>query len=63
MINKKDYKLFPTKVVYEPKETNANVAIKNASAISAFEQLPVELHIGEMVVNVKIAKLLIERIR
>lgn len=63
MLDNTEYKVLKNKVIYKPKETNANVAIKNAGAISAIESLPVELHIDGMVVNVKVAKLLVERVR
>lgn len=63
IVEKSDYRIYPDKVVYKPKEISANEAIKNAGAISAMESLPVELHIDSMVVNVKVAKLLVERVR
>lgn len=63
MVENKEYKVLKDKVIYEPNGLPANVAIKKAGAISAIESLPVELHINNMVVNVKVAKLLVERIR
>lgn len=63
IVEKSDYKIYPDRVVYKPKEISANEAIKKAGAISALEQLPVELCVDNMVIKVKVAKLLVERVK
>lgn len=63
MIDITSYRIHTDKVIYEPKGMPQQKAIENAGRISAFENMPVELHVHNQVFNVQVAKLKTERVR
>ena len=63
MIDKTSYKIHTDKVVYEPINMTTQKAIKMAGRISAFEGMPVELHIQDAVYKIQLGKLQIEKVR
>ena len=63
MIDKTKYRIHTDKVVYEPIDMTTQKAIKMAGRISAFENLPVELHIQDAVYKIQLGKLQIEKVR
>lgn len=59
----KKYKIFTDKIIYKPENITTQKAIKMAGRISAFEDLPVELHIQDAVYKIQLGKLQIEKVR